>query len=163
MTNQSGLARGYFNESLLNQIHENLLNEVKKENAIIEKIYYCPHHIDGIISHLQIECDCRKPKPGMLLKAQKEYNISLQDSYLIGDRYKDIQFGKSNGLNTIMVMTGYGLGEYTYQRNSWEVDPDYTSINLLEAAQIISENELQSNNWVWRLKIIKDKINGEDL
>ena len=146
VTNQSGLARGYFDESLLIEIHDNLLKEVEKEKAKIEKIYYCPHHIDGIISHLKIECDCRKPKPGMILKAQSEYGISLQDSYLIGDRYKDIQFGKTNGLKTIMVMTGYGLGEYTYQRSSWKDEPDYTSGNLLEAVQIISENELHTNN-----------------
>lgn len=146
VTNQSGLARGYFNESLLKKIHNDLLKKADKENARIEKIYYCPHHLDGAIKKYTLDCDCRKPKPGMILKAEKEFNISLSESYLIGDRYKDIQLAHSIELKSILVMTGYGLGEFTYQKKKWLKNPDFTCDNLLKAAHIISKNELQTNN-----------------
>lgn len=146
VTNQSGIARGYFKESLLNEVHKVLMNKANKEKAKIEKIYYCPHHVDGIVKKFKVECDCRKPKPGMLLQAKRDFDISLNDSYLIGDRYKDIQFGQSNGLKTILVMTGYGLGEYKYQKASWKIEPDFVCENLLVAAQVISQNELRVNN-----------------
>ena len=146
VTNQSGLARGYFSESLLNKIHEDLLNNAIKEKARIDKIYYCPHHVNGVVEKYSIECDCRKPKPGMILTAKNEFNIYLQDSYFIGDRYKDIQLAHSTGLKSLLVMTGYGLGEFTYQKDSWGKKPDFICDNLLNAAQIISKNELQINN-----------------
>ena len=139
ITNQSGLARGYFDKSLLERIHSNLLTDAQKNKARIDKIYYCPHHKNGIIAEYSKECDCRKPKPGLLLKARDEFNIDMSQSYIIGDRYKDMQFGLKNGLKTIMVMTGYGLGEYTYQKNNWPQMPDFICQDLLEAAEIISK------------------------
>ena len=139
ITNQSGLARGYFDKSLLERIHSNLLTDAQKNKARIDKIYYCPHHKNGIIAEYSKECDCRKPKPGLLLKARDEFNIDMSQSYIIGDRYKDMQFGLKNGLKTIMVMTGYGLGEYTYQKNNWSQMPDFICQDLLEAAEIISK------------------------
>lgn len=146
VTNQSGLARGYFDEDVLNQVHKDLLAKVKENKAKIEKIYFCPHHKDGIIEKYKIECDCRKPKPGMLLKAQKEFDISLKDSYLISDRYKDIQFAHLNGVKSILVKTGYGLGELTFQKNSWPQSPDFISENLLDAAHIIEIIETSKRN-----------------
>ena len=139
ITNQSGLARGYFDKSLLERIHSNLLTDAQKNKARIDKIYYCPHHKNGIIAEYSKECDCRKPKPGLLLKARDEFNIDMSQSYIIGDRYKDMQFGLKNSLKTIMVMTGYGLGEYTYQKNNWSQMPDFICQDLLEAAEIISK------------------------
>lgn len=144
ITNQSGIARGYFDESLLNEVHKNLVSELKKDGAIIDKIYYCPHHIHGTVEQYKIECDCRKPKPGMLKMAENELNISLTESYLIGDRYNDIHFAQENGLKAILVLSGYGMGEYTYQKKLWKSNPDFICTDLLEAANLICKNELQS-------------------
>lgn len=145
LTNQSGLARGYFDEKVLEEVHTNLLNHLSIHKARIDKIYHCPHHIEGSVKKFTTDCDCRKPKPGMLKRAEREFNISLKESYLIGDRYKDIQFGQKSGLTTIMVLTGYGLGEHTYQKNQWTKGPDFICKNLLDAADIICENELHKN------------------
>lgn len=141
ITNQSGLARGYFDEKLLSEIHGRLVGDAMKEQAIIKKIYYCPHHKDGSIKKYKIDCDCRKPKPGMLLKAKEEYDLLLENSYMIGDRYKDIQLGQNIGLKTVMVMTGYGLGEFTFQKESWQKQPDFICKNVLDAAQLIERIE----------------------
>ncbi len=141
ITNQSGLARGYFDEKLLSEIHSSFIEKAKKEKARIEKIYYCPHHSDGSVKKFKIDCDCRKPKPGMLITAKKEFNLSLENSYLIGDRYKDIQFGKNNNLKTIMVMSGYGLGEFTFQKENWPNHPDFICKNVLDAARLIKKIE----------------------
>lgn len=144
VTNQSGLARGYFNEELLETVHANLIKEVEKKSAKIEKIFFCPHHLQEGTSKYKIECDCRKPKPGMINRAKSEYNINLEQSYIIGDRYRDVEFGKNLGLTAIMVLTGYGLGEYTYQKNSWPEQPDHVCNNLLDAANIIKSFQQQS-------------------
>lgn len=140
VTNQSGLARGYFDENLINMLHASLLKKVQKESAKIDAIYFCPHHPTEGIQKYRINCDCRKPKPGMIKQAQKEFDISLNKSIMIGDRYKDVEFGKQLGLKTIMVLTGYGLGEYTFQRHLWNEQPDLVCNNLLEAAQIIKSD-----------------------
>jgi D-glycero-D-manno-heptose 1,7-bisphosphate phosphatase len=137
VTNQSGLARGYFDEEMLERIHTDLIREVEENSAKIEKIYFCPHHPkEGSIKY-KIDCDCRKPKPGMINLAKSEYDIDLNYSYIIGDRYKDVEFGRNLGLSTIMVLTGYGLGEFTYQKNTWPEQPDHVCNDLLEAANII--------------------------
>ena len=107
ITNQSGIARGYFQEEVLNQVHNELLNQANRNDAKIEKIYYCPHHKDGIVDKYKIDCDCRKPKPGMLHQAQKEFNITLEHSYMISDRYKDIQFAYINKINSTIFMRFY--------------------------------------------------------
>jgi len=137
VTNQSGMARGYFDEKLLHAVHAALISEVEKKKATIEKIYFCPHHPGEGNQKYRIDCNCRKPKPGMIKMAQEEFNIDLKKSYIIGDRYKDVQFGKKLGLKTILVLTGYGLGEYTYQKNYWPEQPDNVCNNLLEAANLI--------------------------
>jgi len=141
ITNQSGLARGYFNEDLLTQIHKELLDQAKKNDAIIDNIYFCPHHKDGVVKEYKKECDCRKPKPGMLYKAEREFGLSLKESYMVSDRYKDMEFAFNNKVKSIMVMTGYGLGEYTYQREGWPRKPDFVCDNLFDAARIIEKIE----------------------
>lgn len=142
ITNQSGIARGYFKESLVKEIHLSLLINAKNEGTEIDGIYYCPHHKDGTVAEYSFECNCRKPKPGLLLQAKKEHDIDLSHSFMIGDRYKDMEFAFKNGLKTIMVMTGYGLGEFTYQKDSWRQYPDFICDNILKAAETISNLKL---------------------
>lgn len=145
VTNQSGVARGYFSEELVNKLHQSLIENAKESSAEIDKIYYCPHHPTEGLGKYRLDCECRKPKTGMIEKARREFNLDMSSSYLIGDRYKDIVFGKKTGLHSIMVLTGYGRGEYTYQRGSWKIRPDHISENLLEAAKYIKGRATSTN------------------
>ncbi len=139
VTNQAGIAKGYFTEQLLKEVHEYMQSKLAESSVELNAVYYCPHHPDAEIEEFKKNCSCRKPNPGMIEKAQLNFNIDLSMSFMIGDRYKDVIFGKQFGLKTIMVLTGYGKGEYTYQRNSWDDGPDYICENLLEAAQYIKK------------------------
>ncbi len=139
VTNQAGVARGYFTEEQVREVHLFLQNRLSKENAQIDKIYYCPHHPTEGNGKYKKTCVCRKPNTGMISKAVEDFDIDLSRSYMIGDRYKDVLFAHKVGLKSIMVLTGYGKGEYTYQRDTWEQKPDFLCENLLLAAQYICE------------------------
>ena len=107
VTNQPVIARGEVTREQLNEIHNKMETLLGKEGAYIDGLYYCPHHPDkgfeGEIPELKIDCDCRKPKPGMLLKAAQELNISLKDSWMIGDSKNDIKSGQAAGCQTILL------------------------------------------------------------
>lgn len=103
VSNQSGVARGYLTLRTLGAIHRRLRNLLKKEGAILDAIYYCPHHPDD-------KAPCRKPEIGMALKAQKDININLKRSYMIGDSRVDVEFGNNIGAKTILVLTGKAKG-----------------------------------------------------
>ena len=96
VTNQSGIKRGLYSEETLKQIHENMKNALEEKGAFIDDIFYCPHY-DGD------DCNCRKPKPGMILEAAKKHNIDLNQSWMIGDSKRDIEAGKRTGCKTILV------------------------------------------------------------
>ena len=91
----------------LDEIHRKMETLLGKEGAYIDKIYYCPHHTDGgfagEVKELKINCECRKPKPGMLLQAAKEFNIDLSKSWMIGDGENDIKAGKAAGCHTVYI------------------------------------------------------------
>ena len=108
VTNQSGVARGFFNEDFIDTVH-NLINEMLREKgAFIDQFYYCPHHPTEGDGAYKTDCDCRKPEPGMFLKAAEEIDIDLSRSYMIGDMLKDIQAARRAGVKGILVKTGYG-------------------------------------------------------
>ena len=111
ISNQSGVARGYYTENEVSSFNIALLTEIKKNGGDIDAIYYCPHHPDAKIEKYRLTCNCRKPKPGMLLQAAKEHNIDLQKSYVVGDKWSDIEAGKNAGCQTILVLTGHGTDE----------------------------------------------------
>ena len=144
LTNQSGVARGYFDEKLVKHIHRILLDKMKQEGSAIDGIYYCPHHPTEGLSKYRVDCQCRKPKPGMVLRALEDHDLQIKGSYMVGDRYKDIIFAKQLNLRSALVLTGYGRGEYEYQRDSWEIQPDLVGNNLLDIARQI--NVLQKNH-----------------
>ena len=96
ITNQSGIARGYFTKETLEKIHERMKSELLKKNASIDGIYYCPHHPDD-------NCECRKPQTGLFKKAFNDFNIDPSKSFIIGDRMLDIEAGYKMGLKTVLV------------------------------------------------------------
>ncbi len=123
VTNQSGIARGYFTEETLADIHQKMRDELAKEGAFVDGIYYCPHHPDD-------NCDCRKPKPKLVLQAASEHDIDLERSFVVGDLPMDIELGKALGCQTILV--GDSLSNN-------QANPDVVASDVLEAAHIISE------------------------
>jgi histidinol-phosphate phosphatase family protein len=107
VTNQPMIAKGFVTSDEVERTNEKLEMMLGKQGTYLDKIYYCPHHPEkgfpGEIPHLKIECNCRKPKPGMLLKAVEEFNIDLSSSWMIGDRETDLQAGKSAGCRTVLA------------------------------------------------------------
>ena len=129
ITNQSGVGRGYFPETLVHEVHDILRAELGRYNASLDAIYFCPHHPES-------ECDCRKPRPGLLLKARQELGVELSQSYMIGDKYLDIETAYAVGARSILVMTGYGREEHEKYKNSPQ-QPHFIAENLLEAVESI--------------------------
>ena len=140
VTNQSGIARGYFTEELLNEVHQNLINYLNENGTKVEGIYYCPHHPREGKGKYKKDCNCRKPKPGLIERAIKEHDIDLKKSYMIGDRFKDMEFARNLKIKCGFVLTGYGQGEYEYQKKSWFFMPDLVAKNLKEMSIKIIEH-----------------------
>jgi D-glycero-D-manno-heptose 1,7-bisphosphate phosphatase len=111
VTNQSGIARGYFDESAVNRLHGYLDRELLRFGATIDAYYFCPHHPDYSIDGNGKACGCRKPLPGMLLKAAADFSLDLPASFIIGDKLADVQAGLNAGCRPLMVKTGYGSEE----------------------------------------------------
>ncbi len=137
VSNQSGVARGYFKEDVVLQINDKMKRELEAQGAILDAVYYCPHHATSGHPPYDQDCHCRKPKPGMLLHAAKQFNIDLTKSYVIGDRYIEIQLAKSVGATSIFLLSGYGKGEYEFHRSGWPHPPDHVAENLLAAVKWI--------------------------
>lgn len=132
ITNQPVIARGWINEEELNKIHLELLKRLEEKGAGIDAIYYCPHHPNANLIKYRKKCHCRKPNTGLVEKAVKKYNISVKDSYFIGDTTSDMQTAKNAGLKSVLVKTGYGGKD-----KKFNVKPDYIVNNLYEAANLI--------------------------
>ena len=132
VTNQSGVARGIFPESLVHLIHEKMAAELAAAGARVDGIYFCPHKPEDA-------CDCRKPRPGMLERAAREHSLDLAGSYLVGDRNMDLEMARQVGARGILVLTGYGRGEYELHRDEWLVQPYRVAENLDVAVDLILE------------------------
>jgi D-glycero-D-manno-heptose 1,7-bisphosphate phosphatase len=141
VTNQAGVARGYFDEDLVHEVHDAVRHQLAEAGARVDGIYYCPHHPETGSQAYRRVCDCRKPKAGMLLRAQEEMGIDLAASYMVGDTVKDLGAGRAVGATTVLVLTGYGRGELQYQSHRWTVQPDHVSEDLLDAVQWILARE----------------------
>ena len=103
ITNQSAVARGLVTEEELSEIHKELIRKLEDQGAKIDALYYCPHHPQGRIKQFRKVCVCRKPSPGMILKAAKEYSIDLGSSYMIGDKLSDVQSARKAGCIPILI------------------------------------------------------------
>jgi D-glycero-D-manno-heptose 1,7-bisphosphate phosphatase len=141
VTNQAGVARGYFPESLINEVHEKLKDYLKREGAHLDGVYYCPHHPEVGPPEYRVSCNCRKPKTGMIENAAKDLNIDVKRSYMVGDKISDIEFAHKVGAKGIMVMTGYGRGELKYFSHDWKVWPDHIADDLYDAVKWILNQE----------------------
>jgi D-glycero-D-manno-heptose 1,7-bisphosphate phosphatase len=139
VTNQSGVARGYFPETLVQEIHTRLQDELARFTARLDAIYYCPHHPDGKVTAYRKTCDCRKPAPGMLHRASQDLGLDLGASFVVSDRYQDVAMGFQAGARGILLLSGYGKGEYEYQREGWPRQPDFVATDLLEGVGWILE------------------------
>ena len=130
VTNQSGVSRGFFPESLVNEVHRQMVKELGAAGAKVDAIYYCTHRRED-------NCECRKPLPGLLQKAAAEHALDLARSFVVGDRYADVALAHATGARGIMVMSGYGRGEYELHHHGWPQQPDLVSENLETAVDII--------------------------
>ena len=130
ITNQSGVGRGYFPESLVQIVHQLMTQQLAAAGARVEGVYYCPHtSADG--------CDCRKPKLLMLQRAAGEHALDLRRSFVIGDRYLDIDLAHRAGARGILVHTGYGEGELAWHAAEWARQPDFVAEDLTGATEWI--------------------------
>jgi len=144
ISNQAGVARGLFPEDFVKITHEYLQNALRKKGAYIDNFYYCPHHpTEGIEPYRQV-CNCRKPAPGMLLQAAQDLNIDLKRSYLVGDRFNDMEAGKKIGVRGILVKTGFGqslLQDDGPDEATPENKPDFIAADILEAVKLILKDK----------------------
>jgi D-glycero-D-manno-heptose 1,7-bisphosphate phosphatase len=141
-TNQAGVARGYFAEALVEEVHDRVRELLAAEGARLDGIYYCPHHPEVGEPAYRKVCTCRKPLSGMLERARDEMGIDLAASYMIGDTVKDIEAGRRAGAKSVLVLTGYGRGELQYQSHAWKVKPDHVAEDLLDAVAWVLEREV---------------------
>ena len=137
VTNQAGVARGYFPESMVHEVHARLRGALEAGGARFDAIYYCPHHPSVGEAPYRMDCDCRKPRPGMLRRAEAELHADLARSWVIGDRHGDLQLAWKVGARAALVKTGYGLGEVEYEAARWPRQPDLVAEHLLEAVERI--------------------------
>ena len=141
VTNQAGVARGYFPESLIGEVHASIQQAMAAGGARLAGIYYCPHHPSVGEPPYRQECDCRKPRPGLLRRAAAELDIDLGRSWVVGDRHGDLQLAWHVGARGALVKTGYGLGELAYKAPAWPRPADLVAEHLLEAVErILSED-----------------------
>ena len=137
VTNQAGVARGYFSEDVIVSVHDQLKQGLQVGSAQLDAIYYCAHHPSVGEPPYRLDCDCRKPKTGLIDCATKDLEIDLAASWMVGDRYSDVELARNAGLHSAFVLSGYGRGEWEYQRHSWKHQPNLVAENLLEAVKKI--------------------------
>jgi len=130
VTNQSGVARGFFDETRLQAVHKYMVAFLLERGVGIDGVYYCPHYAMGKVPPYARVCDCRKPEPGMLLRAAAEHGIALERSWMIGDRPADIGAGRAAGCRTIRVLTGP-------VPEAGDPTPDFLATDLNAAAEFI--------------------------
>jgi D-glycero-D-manno-heptose 1,7-bisphosphate phosphatase len=137
VTNQAGVARGYFPEDMITKVHSILSEKLAAGGAHLDAIYYCSHHPSVGSPPYRLDCDCRKPKPGLIQQAAREFDIDLENSWMIGDRYSDVEMARRAGVKAGFVLSGYGHGEWEFQRTTWTTEPDIVVPDLLEAVKTI--------------------------
>ena len=151
VTNQTVVSRGILSLEETIQLNNYILDNIAKldDNAIIDKTYICPHHPNATIAKYRQDCDCRKPKPGMLLEAAKEFEINLSKSFMLGDRTSDIVAGNLAGCTTIQVLSGQHTNapiESNLEFSSKDQKPDHAVPNLVKAQELIQKIVGENND-----------------
>lgn len=138
-SNQSGIARGYYLEDDTVRFNKAMEKKLSEFGAYIDAIYYCPHHPEAVVQKYRIDCDCRKPKNGMLKKAEKNMDIDLRQSFVVGDRWSDIESGIFSECKTILVKTGSGQKSL----KSKKIPCNYIANDLYDAVKYILSLEIK--------------------
>ena len=138
ITSQNGVAQGVLTEAFLRDAHAHLSGLCEAAGAKIEGFYYCPHSTHAVVEQYRTDCECRKPKPGMILAAARDHSLDLSKSFVIGDRWRDIEMGLAAGAGALLVETGYGRTEAA--RRPARVPPVVVTATLIEATSWILEN-----------------------
>lgn len=139
VSNQSGLARGYFPASLLDEVNQKMEQQLAAEGAHIDGLYICPHHPEAKEEKYRKTCNCRKPKIGLLKEAAADLGLNLKKSFMVGDRWSDLKCGAAAGATSILVLTGYGRGDQQYIGPQQEIQPAMVAENLNAAVDWILE------------------------
>jgi D-glycero-D-manno-heptose 1,7-bisphosphate phosphatase len=134
-TNQAGIARGYFSNETLAAVNAELERQLGALGARLDALYVCTHHPTAGEPPYRETCECRKPKPGLLLRAAAELGLDLSRSIMVGDKPSDVEAGQAAGAATVLVLTGYGRGEWEYRRHEWTVKPDHVAEDLFDAVE----------------------------
>ncbi len=137
VTNQSGVARGYFTEEDVENVNQYMIDMLKQHGIEIEAVLYCPHHEKGTIAEYTIKCNCRKPELGLFNIASEKYRIDKKSSFMIGDKLSDIHWGRKAGLTSILVRTGEGNKTFINMDHSDPLKPHFVVNNILSAAKLI--------------------------
>jgi D-glycero-D-manno-heptose 1,7-bisphosphate phosphatase len=138
ITNQSGIARGIVREAFVGEAHRHIAAKVAAGGGHIDGFYYCPHHPEAAVEAFRVQCDCRKPAPGLLRLAAQELHLDLARSFVVGDRWHDVSAGRAAGARTILVRTGVGRVEEAAADR--DVAADAVVDNVMEAAAWILQN-----------------------
>lgn len=139
VSNQAGVARGYFTEDALRKLQASIQERLSSKGVTIDGFYFCPHHPDGKLSAYAVECDCRKPKPGMILAAARKHNIDLSHSWMIGDILNDVEAGNKAGCRTILINNG---NETIWDLSEYRLPGSIVTDMLQAARRIIHEPHL---------------------
>jgi histidinol-phosphate phosphatase family protein len=146
VTNQSGVARGYFSEQELEAIHDRMQELFELEGVHIGPFYYCPHLPNAPVAKYSLGCDCRKPQAGMLSRASRERGLDLSRSVFIGESLRDIEAGHRAGCKTVLVLTGYGTTEARkLEELPSEANPDFLASDILGAVEWALEISSENN------------------
>ena len=137
VTNQSGIARGYFDIPTLEKVLDRMEQLLAEQKVRLDGIYYSPYFADGVVAPYNIEHEDRKPGIGMFKRARSQHVFEAGLSWMIGDRRTDVEFGHNAGMKTILLLSGEGAREMLNGLDGWPVRPDYVAENLLTAAKLI--------------------------
>jgi D-glycero-D-manno-heptose 1,7-bisphosphate phosphatase len=135
VTNQTGIARGYFSEETLHATNARMRDDLATAGARLDGAYVCMHHPTEGLPPYRADCDCRKPRPGLLHRAAADLGLDLAASVMIGDKLSDVVAGHTVGAAGVLVLTGYGRGEWEYHAHRDAVKPDHVAEDLLDAVE----------------------------
>ena len=147
ISNQPGIARAKFSPAALQAITTRMHAELRTGGARLDAVYYCPHHPDGVVPDFAIRCTCRKPEPGLILQAGREFGVNLEDSFMIGDREKDIEAGQRAGCRTIKLSESASRTDKARAGIDANSQADWTVRSLPDAVALLL-NQTRSDSHV---------------